>query len=191
MAALHLQIHDRGAVSLSIDVGDGQTALGCTLFAGRTPAAEQILDGAIAMQFLLLRDLCGTSWSPRVIQLSHKRPAKPAPLKRFFGAPIAFDAQLSGVVFESPWLDHPIAGADPDAFAAIVQAIHADPPQSMSRFVAQVRRSLYLRQGIPAPAGAGNPGEQKGSENHRQLRRARPSGSGKPRRLHGSAQICP
>ena len=48
-----------------------------------------------------------------------------------------------------------------------------------------------IRQGIPAPAGAGNPGEQTGSENHRQLRRARASGSGKSRRLHGSAQICP
>ena len=143
MAALHLQIHDRGAVSLSIDVGDGQTALGYTLFAGRTPAAEQILDGAIAMQFLLLRDLCGPSWNPRMIQLSHKRPAKPAPLKRFFGAPIAFDAQLSAVVFESRWLDHPIAGADPHAFAAIVEAIQAVPSQSMSSFVAQVRRSLH------------------------------------------------
>lgn len=143
MAALHLQIHDRGAISLSIDAGDGQSLLGYTLFAGRTPAAEQILDGAIAMQFLLLRDLCGPSWSPGVIQLSHKRPAKPAPLKRFFGVPIAFDAQLSGIAFESRWLDHTIAGADPDAFAAITRTIQADPSQSMSSFVAQVRRSLH------------------------------------------------
>jgi AraC-like DNA-binding protein len=143
MAALHLQIHDRGAVSLSIDAGDDQTVLGYTLFAGRTPAAEQILDGAIAMQYLLLRDLCGPAWRPRVIQLSHKRPAKPAPLKRFFGAPVAFDAQLSGIVFDSRWLDHPIAGADPDVFSAVTRAIEANLSQSMSSLVAQVRRSLH------------------------------------------------
>jgi AraC-like DNA-binding protein len=143
MAALHLQIHDRGAVSLSLDVGDGQTMLGYTLFAGQTAAAEQILDGAIAMQYLLLRDLCGRSWMPRVIRLSHSRPAKPAPLQQFFGARVEFDAHLSGVVFESRWLDHSIDGADPDSFAAITRAIEADPSQSMSSFVAKVRRSLH------------------------------------------------
>jgi len=143
IAALHLQIHDRGAVSLSLDIGHGQTALGYTLYAGRTEAASQILDGAIAMQYLLLRDLCGDSWRPRVIQLSHSRPVKPAPLRQFFGARIEFDAPLSAVVFESRWLDHPIAGADPATFAAITGAIEADPSQPKSSFVAQVRRSLY------------------------------------------------
>jgi len=142
MAALHLQIHDRGAVSLSVDFGDGQTALGYALFAGQTPAAEQILDGAIAMQYLLLRDLCGRSWTPRMIRLSHSRPAKPAPLRQFFGAPVEFDAPLSAFVFESRWLDHPIDGADPEAFAAITRAIEAVPSPPMSSFAGQVRRSL-------------------------------------------------
>jgi len=143
MAALHLQIHDRGAVSLSFDVSDGRTALGYALFAGPTPAAEQILDGAIAMQYLLLRDLCGRSWKPRAIQLSHSRPAKPAPLLQFFGVRVEFDAQISAIVFDSSWLDHPIKGADPDAFAAITHAIEADPSLSMSSLAAQVRRSMH------------------------------------------------
>jgi AraC-like DNA-binding protein len=143
MATLHLQIHDRGAVSLSMDVGHGQTALGYALFAGETPAAAQILDGAIAMQYLLLRDLCGRSWTPRMIQLSHSPPAKPAPLQQFFGARIEFDAPLSAVVFESRWLDHPIDGADPEAFAAITRALEAAPSPLMSSFAAQVRRSLH------------------------------------------------
>ncbi len=143
MATLHLEIHDRGAVSLSLDVGHDQTALGYALFAGQTPAAEQILDGAIAMQYLLMRELCGRSWTPRVIQLSHSRPTNPAPLQQFFSARVEFDAPLSAVVFESRWLDHTIDGADPNAFAAATRAIEAIPSQPMSSFVAQVRRSFH------------------------------------------------
>ncbi len=142
IATVHLQIHDRGAVALALDAGEGQTVLGYALYAGQTAAAAQILDGAIAMQYLLLRELCSRSWAPRLIQLSHSRPAEPAPLQQFFGVPIEFNAKLSGIVFDSRWLDRPIAGADPDAFAAVTRAIQADPSQSMSSFAAQVRRSL-------------------------------------------------
>jgi hypothetical protein len=51
-------------------------------------------------------------------------------------------------------------------------------------------RERAIRQGIPAPAGAGNPSEPTGSENHQQLRRARASCSGKSVRRHRGAQIC-
>jgi hypothetical protein len=64
MATLYLHLQDRGAVSLTLDFGDGMSALGYSLFAGKTPTAEQILDGAIAMQYLLLKDLCGHRWKP-------------------------------------------------------------------------------------------------------------------------------
>jgi AraC-like DNA-binding protein len=143
LAALYLDIQDRGAVSLTLDLGDGKSALGYSIFEGKAPAAEQILDGAIAMQYLLLRDLCGPSWNPVLIQLSHSRPTKIAPFQKHFRAPLEFDARISGIVFESRWLDHRIEGADPAAFAAISKAIASNWPQLVMPFVAQVRRALY------------------------------------------------
>ena len=143
LAALHLELQDRGAVSLTLELGDGTSALGYSLFAGKTPAAEQILDGAIAMQYLLLRKLCGPSWKPLLIQLSHTRPAKIAPFQKHFRAHLEFDARMSGIVFESRWLDHPIAGADPALFAAISKTIESNQSQQLMPFVAQARRALY------------------------------------------------
>ena len=142
MAALHLEIHDRGAVSLAVDVDERQAALGYTLLAGDIPAAGQILDGAIAMQHLLLRELAGRSWKPLRIQLSHGRPAKAAPYTGFFGTRVEFDAPYSGIVFDSHWLDHPIAGADPQAYAAIVATIEAAASRDSAPLTAQVRRAL-------------------------------------------------
>ena len=61
-AASHL--HVRGALSLTLDLGDEFSALGYALFDGTLGAAEEILDGAIAMQFLLFENSAARSGSP-------------------------------------------------------------------------------------------------------------------------------
>ena len=143
LAALHLELHDRGAVSVTLELGSGKTALGYSLFEGKTVAAAQILDGAIAMQYLLLRGLCGRGWKPLSIQLSHRRPTEVAPFQNFFHAPIEFDVPISCILFESRWLDHPIDGADPAAFAAIKKAVESKQPQQAMPFIAQARKALF------------------------------------------------
>jgi AraC-like DNA-binding protein len=143
LAALYLDLQDRGAVSLTLDLGDGKSALGYSLFGGKSLAAEQLLDGAMAIHYLLLRELCGPSWNPVLVQLSHSRPTDVAPLQQFFRASLQFDAEISGIVFESAWLDHPIDGADSMSFAAISKAIESDNSHLAMPFVAQVRRALH------------------------------------------------
>jgi AraC-like DNA-binding protein len=142
LAALHLELHDRGAISITLDRGSAKTALGYSLFEGKTAAAAQILDGAIAMQFLLLRGLCGAGWKPVSIQLSHTRPTEIAAFRNFFHAPIEFDSPISCILFESRWLDHAIDGADPASFAAITKAIESRQHQVMP-FIVQVRKALF------------------------------------------------
>jgi AraC-like DNA-binding protein len=154
MAAMYLEIHDRGAISLTLDLGDGKSALGYSLFEGRTPAAEQILDGAIAIQHLLLRDLCGPAWRPVLVQLSHSQPAKVAPFRKLFDAALEFDARLSAIVFESRWLDHRIAGADPAAYAAVARAVEASMSEQALPFGIQVRRALHAMMFTSAATSA-------------------------------------
>ena len=154
LATQHLEIHDRGSVALALDLCKSQAALGYALFAGRIPAAEQILDGAIAMQVRLLRRLCGPSWKPALVQLSHGRPREIAPLRRCFGANLEFDATHSSIVFDSRWLDHAIAGAEPAKFAALIKAIESSKPHQAGSFVWQVRRAIYALTFSGAPSSA-------------------------------------
>ena len=142
LASLHLELHDRGAISLGLDLGGGESVLGYSLFVAKTPAAEQILDGAIAMQYLLLRELCGPSWKALRVQFSHRRPSDIAPFRKCFRARLEFDAPISGIVFLSKWLNHAIDGANPDSFAVISRAIESDQSHRMMPFAMQVRRAL-------------------------------------------------
>lgn len=155
LGALHLNLHDRGALSLTLDLGDEFSALGYALFDGTLGAAEEILDGAIAMQFLLLRELCGPEWKPAVVQFSHRPPADITALRNFFGPRIEFNAQLSANVFESRWLDQPIRGASHETYAALMAEVAGHEEQSSLSFTEQVRRSIYAMT-ITGTAKEGN-----------------------------------
>ena len=143
LAALHLNLQDRGAVSMTLDLGDKRTALGYALFDGTLAASEQILDGAIAMQFLLLRELCGPTWRPAVVQISHQRPVDFAALEAFFGSRLKFNSHVSANVFDSRWLDRPIIGADAGTYAALVAEVARHEAANATSFTEQVRRSIY------------------------------------------------
>ena len=143
LATLNIDLHDRAAAALTLDLGNSQAVLGYSIFDGGTPAADQILDGATAIHFRILRELCGPSWTPLRIQLSHRRPRSIAPLRQFFGPRLEFDTWISGVVFDSRWLDHRIAGADPAAHAAIVARIASMRARAPARFADEVRRAIH------------------------------------------------
>jgi AraC-like DNA-binding protein len=143
LGGAHLEVNDRLAVSLLLDLGDSRTALGYALFGGLTPGTVQVLDGAIAMQHRLLRELCGPSWVPLLVQLSRSRPANVRPFRHALGSNLEFDADLSAIVFDSRWLDHPIAGADARSYSAVAQAIESAASREPVSFAAQVRRAIY------------------------------------------------
>lgn len=143
LAALHINLQDRGAVSMTLDLGEDYASLGYALFDGTLPAADQILDGAVAMQLLLLRELCGTAWGPVAVQLSHKRPRDTMLFKQHFGPRLEFNTQMSAIVFESRWLDHRIRGADPAVYANITAEVEKREAQGATLFAEQVRRAIY------------------------------------------------
>ncbi len=143
MGALHITANDRGAISLTLDLGDELSALGYALFEGTLTAVDQILDGAIGIQLLLMRELAGPGWRPRVVQLSHKRPQDIGPLRRHFGDNLEFNARVSAIVFESRWLDQPVPGADPTAYRAVLAQIGKHETLRTTSFVDEVRRGIY------------------------------------------------
>ena len=98
-----------------------------------------------------MRSLCGASWNPSAVLLPRRSPQGLARYRRFFHAPLRFDADHSAVEFPTRWLDHPISSADPllhDHLEEEAQALHAAQQKSLA---GELRR--LLRGSLPMDTG--------------------------------------
>lgn len=123
---LHLHLHDRGAAPVLLKLDASTVVLGYSIYRPGIPGTSQLYDAAIAIGFLALVDVCGPAWKPLRVQFSHARPKDTRPYRQFFGSTLRFDAEVSGIVFASSWLDHTIVGADSALHMLIDRAIRQD-----------------------------------------------------------------
>lgn len=107
----NLSLHDRGAVA-SMVTTDGVTIFDYAICLPGVAATDHICDLSMTVVCRIMRGLCGESWTPTEVLLSHPPPRDVAPYRRFFRAPLRFDAEQSALVFHASWLDHPVPGAD-------------------------------------------------------------------------------
>ncbi len=140
---LHLYLHDRGAVPILIHLEASHVLLGYSIYRHGTPGAAHLYDVAIAIGYRALKEICGAPWKPLRVQFSHVPPSDPRPYRRVFGPSVRFDAEVSGIVFEASWLDHAIAGADPNLRELVMQAINQTGANSTMSFVDIVRGALH------------------------------------------------
>ncbi len=140
---LHLYLHDRGAVPILINLDESYVLLGYSIYRHGTPGATHLYDVAIAIGYRALKEICGAAWKPLRVQFSHVRPKDQRPYRRLFGPNIRFDAEVSGIVFAASWLDHAIAGADPNLRELIMQAIKQTRANSTMSFADLVRGALH------------------------------------------------
>jgi AraC-like DNA-binding protein len=140
---LHLYLHDRGAVPILINLDESYVLLGYSIYRHGTPGTAHLYDVAIAIGFRALKEICGATWKPLRVQFSHVRPKDSRPFRRLFGPNVRFDAEVSGIVFEAAWLDHAIAGADPNLRELVMQAINQTGANSTMSFVDVVRGALH------------------------------------------------
>jgi AraC-like DNA-binding protein len=144
---VHLELQDRAAVTLMLDPSDSRIALGYTLIDPEIAGRYPILDGAMAMVYRLVAELCGPAWRPLSVNLARPRPRLISEYERVFGCRPAFNAKVSAVVFESRWLHRPIEGADPALHAILsrtVELIEASRPLRFHERVRRVVRAMAL-----------------------------------------------
>jgi len=139
---LHLYLHDRGAVPILINLDESYVLLGYSIYRHGTAGSTHLYDVAIAIGYKALKEICGATWKPLRVQFSHARPTDPRAYRRLFGPNVRFDAEVSGIVFEASWLDHAIAGADPNLRELVMQAINQTGANSTMSFVDVVRGAL-------------------------------------------------
>jgi AraC-like DNA-binding protein len=128
----NLDLHDRGAAA-SLDASAGRCTLGYEVYESGIEGTDQIGDAAVAICCNIMRALCGPDWSPTEVRLRHGHPVEVEPYRRFFLAPLRFNAEHNCLLFSSHWLSEPIVLADPDLrqhFMDRIQALRANSNQS-------------------------------------------------------------
>ena len=118
-------LHDNAAIGLVRRVDRRRVALTYAILDGNTTGASEITDGALAMLYRSMRELAGPDWFPERVLMSRRRPRSPLPYRRFFGADVRFDAEVSALVFDDAWLSRPVAGADGELHRSLTSCIDA------------------------------------------------------------------
>jgi AraC-like DNA-binding protein len=131
-----------GAVFYLRRMGD-YSALCFAIHQPRMAAVSQISDKAIALAFNAIRELAG----PVVIEvnLGHAQPRDISPFRRFFGVPLRYDSEESGVVLPSRALSLPVMSVNPVLRNQLHDTIWAHPALSRPDICAQVVRTLRPR----------------------------------------------
>jgi len=162
-AAIHgllrfFHIHDRGAAPLLLAADTSCVILGYSVFHHGLPGLAQIQDAALSIGYRILADLCGPVWKPLRVQFSRRQPDNIAPYYQAFHSTVSFDAEISGLVFASSWLDRAIEGADATIHQRLTEAIHAAEARGQASFAAQVERVLpqMVLSGMASGAAVAN-----------------------------------
>jgi AraC-like DNA-binding protein len=140
---LHLNLHDRGAVPILIYLDASYVLLGYSIYRHGTPGTPHLYDAAIAIGYRVLKAICGVQWKAAHVQFSHDQPEDPRPYRRLFGPNTRFNAEVSGIVFASSWLDQTIPGADPQRRDLVMGAIQQAQASSTMNFADIVRAALH------------------------------------------------
>ena len=137
----YAHLHVRGAVAtLAVD-GDLVT-LRYEIYQPHVEATDQIGDAAVAVMFNMMRALCGSDWSPIEVRFAHRKPKDVGPFRRFFRAPLVFDAAEYTIVFPAAWLNHPLTAIDPELHRLLQMHIDALAVRHGDDFPAQLRSVL-------------------------------------------------
>ncbi len=137
----YLHLHVRGAVPTLAVHGDTAT-LGYDIYQPQVEATDQIGDGAVAVMENIMRTLCGPEWRPLEARFAHRKPEDVGPFRRFFRAPLRFDAEQNALLFSADWLNRRLPDADPDLRRLLQKQIDALEARHRNDFPAQVRSVL-------------------------------------------------
>ena len=105
-------LHVRGAAT-TLAVDDDAAMLSYEIHQPQAEATDQVGDGAVALLCNIMRGLCGPDWKPAEVRLAHRKPSDVAPFRRFFRAPLRFDAEENALVFSAGWLNRQLPETDP------------------------------------------------------------------------------
>jgi len=139
----YLHLHDRGAAPLLLRADASSAILGYSVLRHGVPGTGHIHDAAITIAYMILRALCGPSFEPLQVQFSYSSPRSAALHGRVFRCRVAFDADLSGIVFGDSSLARPIEGANPHLRSLLEKAILDAEAEGPMTFGERIESALH------------------------------------------------
>lgn len=144
-AALHqleenLKLHGRGGAVQVASYGD-QVSLIFTAHV-ETAHAKQLIHGALATMFNIMRRICGVAWLPTETRFALPEPDDSRAFRRFFRAPVRFNAAQSMLVFPKRWLASAVPGADATLFQLLDDVAESLRLRYRDDVIGDVRRTI-------------------------------------------------
>lgn len=137
----YFHLHVRGA-TVTLE-SDGSSAVLCyTAYQSSANAGEQVGDGAVAILFNILRELCGPGWKPIEVRFARPIDDDIHPYRSFFKAPLLFGCTQNAVVFDGKWLNHRMPVCDSELRRFLQFQIDQIEAQHTDDFPEQVRNVL-------------------------------------------------
>jgi AraC-like DNA-binding protein len=134
-------VHTRGSVT-RLEVNGDLAMLTFSVYQPGVEAVDQTCDAAVAMMLNIMRSLCGPGWRPVEARFAHRKPEDVRPFRRFFQAPLQFDAEQSGLVFSTESLRIRLPGTDAELERLLRKQLDALQWEHADEFPEQVRRVL-------------------------------------------------
>jgi AraC-like DNA-binding protein len=137
----HFNLHI-SATTISLVTYGGFTRLVYMITARDVADTQHLQQGALAVAFNVLQDLCGRQWLPSVVTFATRTPPNLRPFHQFFRAPLRFDSDESAIIFERHWLDRPLPPVDPAFRAQVDTEVRERQAAILEDFPATVRRAV-------------------------------------------------
>lgn len=139
-----LHVHDEGATAYFASEGDS-AVLGYEVLTPNVRGADQVTFGAVAIAANVLRGLCGAGFRFHEVSFAYRAPPDVSLFRRFFAAPVRFDAERTALVFDGRWLVAPVTGASANIRAVLDEKIRqqaANAPDATADRLQRVVRSM-------------------------------------------------
>lgn len=137
----YMHLHVRGALT-SLVADSDLAVLEYQIYQPHALGNEQVGEGAVAVAFNIVRELCGEGWEPVEVRFAHRKPEDVKPYRQFFQAPLRFDVEQYAVVFSKTWLDHCSSDSNPEVLRLLQQEIDRLEVNLDQNFQEQVRSIL-------------------------------------------------
>lgn len=137
----YMHLHVRGATT-SLTIDSDLAVLEYQIYQTRALGNDQVGDGAVAVAFNLMRDLCGNDWKPVEIRFAHSAPKDLEPFRRSFQTPLRFDDVQYAVVFSVDWLNFRLSDTSSELLHLLQQEINKLEVRQEDNFLEQVRSLL-------------------------------------------------
>jgi len=141
---VHQHLNSEGALAFLREYGSA-VDLGYAIYLPDVTGGFQLYDTTLACGLCIMRGICGEAWVPAEVHFPHSPPVHALPYRRWFKAPLRFNAEFGALRFPSTWMSERIPGADPERLREAQRQASATDRGHLVQKTSRALRTLLLQ----------------------------------------------